>query len=109
MLLGYSIEDFGFLLKYAVHNELKIRVGKIGKAEIDFVATRKHADLTEEKLYIQVSASILDEHTRERELSPLLNARDLSAKRMVLTLDRFGLGKSDGVTVANAIDWMLGK
>ena len=61
------------------------------------------------KLYIQVSASILDEHTRERELSPLLNARDLSAKRMVLTLDRFGLGKSDGVTVANAIDWMLGK
>lgn len=56
-----------------------------------------------------MSASILDEHTRERELSPLLNARDLSAKRMVLTLDRFGLGKSDGVTVANAIDWMLGK
>lgn len=109
MLLGYSIEDFGFLLENAVHNELKIRVGKIGKAEIDFVATRKHADLTEEKLYIQVSASILDEHTRERELSPLLNARDLSAKRMVLTLDRFGLGKSDGVTVANAIDWMLGK
>ena len=114
MLLGYSIEDFGFLLEHAVHNELKIRgyqirVGKIGKAEIDFVATRKHADLTEEKLYIQVSASILDEHTRERELSPLLNARDLSAKRMVLTLDRFGLGKSDGVTVANAIDWMLGK
>ena len=105
MLLGYSIEDFGFLLENAVHNELKIRgyqirVGKIGKAEIDFVATRKHADLTEEKLYIQVSASILDEHTRER---------DLSAKRMVLTLDRFGLGKSDGVTVANAIDWMLGK
>ena len=38
MLLGYSIEDFGFLLKNAVHNELKIRgyqirVGKIGKAE----------------------------------------------------------------------------
>lgn len=56
MLLGYSIEDFGFLLENAVHNELKIRgyqirVGKIGKAEIDFVATRKHADLTEEKLY----------------------------------------------------------
>lgn len=103
MLLGYSIEDFGFLLENAVHNELKIRgyqirVGKIGKAEIDFVATRKHADLTEEKLYIQVSASILDEHTRERELSPLLNARDLSAKRMVLTLDRFGLGKSDGTS-----------
>ena len=114
MLLGYSTEDFGFLLENAVHNELKIRgyqirVGKIGKAEIDFVATRQRADLTEEKLYIQVSASILDEHTRERELSPLLNARDLSAKRMVLTLDRFGLGKSDGVTVANAIDWMLGK
>ena len=108
------IDEHGALLENAVHNELKIRgyqirVGKIGKAEIDFVATRKHADLTEEKLYIQVSASILDEHTRERELSPLLNARDLSAKRMVLTLDRFGLGKSDGVTVANAIDWMLGK
>ena len=89
--------------------DIRFASGKSVKLKIDFVATRKHADLTEEKLYIQVSASILDEHTRERELSPLLNARDLSAKRMVLTLDRFGLGKSDGVTVANAIDWMLGK
>ena len=45
MLLGYSIEDFGFLLENAVHNELKIRgyqirVGKIGKAEIQVLQLR---------------------------------------------------------------------
>ena len=113
MLLGYPSGDFGFLLENAVYNELKvrgyqIRVGKLGSAEIDFVATRRRDDLTEERLYIQVSASILDERTRERELAPLMKARDLSARRMVLTLDRFGLGEIGGVSVVNAIDWMLG-
>ncbi|MBW3094764.1 ATP-binding protein [Bifidobacterium sp. 64T4] len=112
MLLGYPSGDFGFLLENAVYNELKvrgyqIRVGKLGNAEIDFVATRRRDDLTEERLYIQVSASILDEGTRGRELAPLRSARDLSVRRMVLTLDRFGLGEIGGVSVVNAIDWML--
>lgn len=114
MLPGYPAGDFGFLLENVVHNELRTRgyevqVGKMDGLEIDFVATRTRDDLTLERLFIQVSASILDTHTRERELEPLrrLGNAGLSGRRIVLTLDTFGLGSmNDGVDVINAVDWL---
>lgn len=60
-----------------------------------------------ERLYVQVSESILNEVTRERELSPL-RAVGNSFPTAVFALDRVGLGTtSDGITVANVIDWLL--
>lgn len=118
MLLGYPAGNFGFLLENAIYNELKIRgydvqVGKIDNLEIDFVANRTHNDLTRERLFIQVSASIMDDATRQRELEPLRrlvnisSAESTSGQRMVLTLDKFGLGTTiDNVEIANAIDWL---
>ena len=118
MLLGYPAGNFGFLLENAIYNELKIRgydvqVGKIDNLEIDFVAHRTHNDLTRERLFIQVSASIMDDTTRQRELEPLRrlvnisSAESTSGQRMVLTLDKFGLGTTiDNVEIANAIDWL---
>lgn len=118
MLLGYPTGNFGFLLENAIYNELKIRgydvqVGKIDNLEIDFVAHRTHNDLTRERLFIQVSASIMDDTTRQRELEPLRrlvnisSAESTSGQRMVLTLDKFGLGTTiDNVEIANAIDWL---
>ncbi|MDK2943282.1 MAG: uncharacterized protein PWP56_2795, partial [Acetobacterium sp.] len=52
---------------YIVYLELlrrgyQVAIGKIGNLEVDFVATK-----TDEKIYYQVSASILDEKTRDRE------------------------------------------
>lgn len=114
MLLGYPAGDFGFLLENVVHNELRTRgyevqVGKMDGLEIDFVATRTRDDLTLERLFIQVSVSILDARTRERELEPLrrLGNAGVSGRRIVLTLDTFGLGTTnDGVDVINAVDWL---
>lgn len=118
MLLGYPAGNFGFLLENAIYNELKIRgydvqVGKIDNLEIDFVAHRTHNDLTRERLFIQVSASIMDDTTRQRGLEPLRrlvnisSAESTSGQRMVLTLDKFGLGTTiDNVEIANAIDWL---
>lgn len=118
MLLGYPAGNFGFLLENAIYNELKIRgydvqVGKIDNLEIDLVAHRTHNDLTRERLFIQVSASIMDDTTRQRELEPLRrlvnisSAESTSGQRMVLTLDKFGLGTTiDNVEIANAIDWL---
>ena len=114
MLLGYPAGDFGFLLENVVHNELKTRgytvhVGKMDNLEIDFVATRMRADLTHERLFIQVSASVMNMGTRKRELEPLrrLPAAE-SGRRMVLTLDSFGLGEAEGVEIINALDWLAG-
>jgi predicted AAA+ superfamily ATPase len=113
MLLGYPSGDFGFLLENVIFNELKIRgyevqVGKIDNLEIDFVAARVRDDLTRERLFIQVSASIMDPATRQREFEPLSRLRDQSGNRMILTLDTLGLGTVDGIDVINALDWLRG-
>ncbi|MDF7663206.1 ATP-binding protein [Bifidobacterium sp. ESL0763] len=112
MLLDFPASDFGFALENAVYNELlvrryDVRVGRLGAAEVDFVAIRPDA-----KLAIQVTASMLDPKTRQRELEPLRALARLSAeqgiRRMVITYDAVGLGEVEGIEVVNAMDWLLG-
>jgi len=57
--------------------------------------------------YIQVSASLLDEATRKQEMEPLRRLPPGKGERLVVTLDRLGLGDDGGIQVANAIDWLL--
>ena len=109
LTVGFSAENMGFQLENVVYNELVRRgytakVGSLRVGEIDFVARR-----TDERLYIQVSETVLDPATRERELRPLRALSD-SFPKMVLTLDRFGTGTTDdGIHVVNIIDWLLGQ
>ena len=107
MLLGFPSGDYGHVLEGVVYNELvvrgyEVRVGKLDSIEVDFVATRDG-----EASYIQVSASLLDEATRKREMEPLRRLPPGKGERLVVTLDRLGLGDDDGVQVVNAIDWLL--
>lgn len=111
MLLGFPGGDFGPLLENVVHNELRVRgysiqVGKMDDLEIDFVATRLRDDMSVERMFIQVSASILDKGTREREFAPFARLAGVPGRRMILTLDTFGLGTTNGVEVVNALDWL---
>ena len=78
-------------------------MGKAGSNEIDFVARKD--DILE---YYQVSASLTEQATFEREIAPLRKIRDNYPKR-ILTLDRFTLGNYDGIEVINATDWLLNK
>lgn len=107
MLLGFPRGDYGFALENAVCNELKLRgyelrVGKTDSLEIDFVAEKAN-----EKLYVQVSASVLDAETRKRELAPLRGLARGGARSLLLAYDRMGLGFEDGVEVTNVVDWLL--
>ncbi|WP_080800593.1 ATP-binding protein [Arabiibacter massiliensis] len=108
MLLGFPEGDYGFALENAVCNELQtrgynVRVGKADALEIDFVATS-----ATETLYVQVSASVIDAQTRQRELAPFKAVAGKQGKKLLLTLDRLGLSVQEGVEVANLIDWLLG-
>ena len=105
-LLPRSKYDLGFSLENLICLELmrrgySVNIGKVGAAEVDFVA-RKGED-TE---YYQVSASMTDEATFNRELSPLRSISD-NYPKTVLTLDRLTLGNYDGILVKNAIDWLF--
>lgn len=98
--------DIGFTLENIIYLELcrrgyKVYVGKNGVKEVDFVA--KKNDVIE---YFQVTASMIDENTFNREITPLNNIRDHYLKT-ILTLDRFSPSNYNGIIVENAVDWLM--
>ena len=107
-LLGKERGDLGRRLENAVYLELLRRyravyVGKVGTAEVDFVAMGDGGPA-----YFQVAQTVLDESTRAREFAPLEAISD-NYPKTVLTLDRVGVGDYRGIRHANVIDWMLGE
>ena len=98
--------DLGYSLENAVYLELlrrgyAVNVGKMGQTEVDFVA--KKDDVIS---YYQVTASLTEQTTFEREIKPLKKINDNYPKK-ILTLDRFTLGNYEGIEVLNAVDWLL--
>ena len=98
--------DLGFSLENTIYFELirrgyRVSIGKTETAEVDFVAQKNS-----EMIYYQVSASMLDQRTFERELLPLRSIKD-NYQKIVLTLDKFTQGNYEGIEVVNAIDWLL--
>ena len=107
-LLGKEQGDLGRRIENAVYLELLRRyravyVGKVGAAEVDFVAMGDDGPA-----YFQVAQTVLDESTRTREFAPLETIAD-NYPKTVLTLDRVGVGDYRGIRHVNMIDWMLGE
>lgn len=98
--LGFSLENVIFL--ELIRRGYKVNIGKVGVTEVDFVA-RKDDKIS----YFQVTASLTDEKTFEREIAPLKSIDD-NYPKTILTLDRFTLGNYDGIEVINAVDWLAG-
>lgn len=75
-LLCFRDMDTGHCIENIVCFELlrrgyDVAVGKIDNKEVDFIATNAN-----EKIYIQVTESMNNTTTRERELTPLRKIRD---------------------------------
>lgn len=107
-LLPRKRYDLGFSLENVVYLELlrrnyEVNVGKVGSTEIDFIA-RKRDDVH----YFQVTASMVEEATFNREMAPLKALSD-NYPKTIITLDRYTPGNYDGIKVINAIDWLLDK
>lgn len=106
-LLGFRNRDSGHAIENVVYFELLYRgydvaVGKVGTAEVDFIATK-----ADEKLYIQVTESMASEDVRNRELAPLMKIQD-NYEKIVLSLNP-GMDRSyDGIKSLNLIDWLIG-
>ncbi|MEG0376971.1 MAG: ATPase, partial [Eubacterium sp.] len=72
-----------------------------GETEVDFIAEKP-----DEKLYIQVTETLLSEATRERELRPLRLIND-NYEKMVLSMDKSFITSYDGIKAVNIIDFLL--
>jgi len=109
-LLGTKKADMGHILENIVFLELarrgyEIYIGKVGKAEVDFVAI---GDGGEE--YYQVAYTVIDHDgaTLRRELTPLESIRDHNPKYL-LTMDNTPVTSHNGVKQINVLDWLLNK
>ena len=105
-LLGFRNRNSGHAIENVVYFELlrrgyDVAIGKVGTGEIDFIATNAN-----EKLYIQVTESMMNETVRQRELAPLQKIND-NYEKIVLSLDT-GLDASyEGIKSLNLIEWLI--
>ena len=97
--LGYNIENIVYLELLRRGNI--VNVGKVNDLEVDFVVKKEN-----EIEYYQVSTSLYNEKTKEREINSLKAIKD-NYKKTILTLDDYGLGNVDGISIMNLREWLL--
>ena len=107
-LLGFRDRDLGHAIENIVYFELLYRgydvaIGKADNAEIDFIATK-----ADEKIYIQVTESMLSETVRTRELTPLMKIRD-HYEKIVLSMEPGITASYEGIRSLDLVEWMLGR
>lgn len=105
-LLGYRDVDSGHIIENIVYFELlrrgfDVAVGKVGNAEIDFIARRDDV-----KIYYQVTDDMSAESTRERELAPLRAVRD-NYEKVVIAMSTNSTASVEGIKIVRLIDFLL--
>ena len=104
LLVDDEERNMGFLLENIVYLELlrrgySITIGKVEQNEIDFICKRSN-----EKIYIQVSDSIMNEKTRELEFKSLEKIND-NYPKYILTMDLLNYSKN-GIMHVNIMDFL---
>lgn len=107
-LLGFRNRDSGHAIENVVYFELlrrgyDVAIGKVENSEVDFIATKM-----DDKLYVQVTESMISEDTRRRELTPLQKIRD-NYEKIVLSLDTGMESSYEGIKSINLVDWLIGE
>ena len=108
-LLGTRNVDQGHILENIVYLELirrgyAVYIGKNGNAEVDFVAQDMDGNIE----YYQVSWTVREEKTLQRELFPLDSIADHNPKYL-LTMDNDPPASHNGIRQVFVLDWLLGK
>lgn len=107
-LLGSKTADEGHILENIVYLELirrgyEVYIGKNDDTEVDFIAINEKGEE-----YYQVSYTVKDKNTLERELRALDNIKDHNPKYL-LTTDYVPYTSYNGIKQINVFDWLLDK
>ena len=105
-LLGFRDMDTGHIIENIVYFELlrrgyDVSIGKVDNKEVDFIAAN-----AEEKRYIQVTESMNEPTTRERELAPLRMIRD-NYEKIVIAGNCDHPITEDGIKIIRLTDFLL--
>lgn len=107
-LLGSKKADDGHVLENIVYLELLRRgydvyVGKTDENKVDVVAVNEKGEE-----YYQVSYSVTNDETLQRELKPLNSIHDHNPKYL-LTMDFIPYTSHNGIKQINVLNWLLDK
>lgn len=105
-VVGYGIENYGHSIENVVYLELlrrgyRVYVGKSDSKEIDFVAMGK-----KETRYFQVTETLFDKATLQREVAPFYSTNDFFEKT-IITADKTYVSNANGIKIVNLIDFLL--
>lgn len=105
-LLGFRDVDTGHIIENIVYFELlrkgyDVAIGKIDDKEIDFIAVN-----AERKIYIQVTESMNDPATREREFAPLRKVKD-NYEKIIIANEVLNPATQDGIRIVKLVDFLL--
>ncbi len=104
VIFGNNLKSKSKILENIVYMELlrrdyNVRIGKLNGYEIDFVATKGS-----DKIYIQVTCTLLNDKTEIREFRPLLKIKNNYPKYIIST-DKTDFSK-EGIIHKNIIDFL---
>lgn len=107
-LLGGKNVDEGHILENVVYLELlrrgyEVHIGKNDDHEVDFVASNEKGEE-----YYQVSYTVREQKTLERELKALNSIHDHNPKYL-LTADYTPYTSHNGIKQINVFEWLLDK
>lgn len=102
----FQYQDVGHILENIVYLELKRRgyqvwIGKLGKYEVDFIVK----DFSNRFEYYQVTWSLSDPATAQREVAPLKAIAD-NYPKYILSTDMI-TPEIDGIKHLNIVNWLL--
>lgn len=105
LIVSPESANFGFVLENLVYLELRrrgyeVHIGKINNVEIDFYCLK-----LDEVIYIQVTQSLIDAETREREFRSILSIND-NYPKIILSLDKIDFS-TQGILHINLLDFLL--
>ena len=105
-LLGFRNRDSGHALENVVYFELirrgyDVSIGKVDNLEVDFIATKP-----DDKIYIQVTESMISDDVRQRELAPLQKISD-NYEKIILSMNTGMDASYEGIKSISIYDWLI--
>ena len=112
-LLGTKKVDMGHILENIVYLELirrgyEVHVGRIGNAEVDFIAIGESGEEYYQVAYTVEGESASGRTVLECELAPIDAIKDHNPKYLI-TMDFTPNVSHNGIKQINALDWLLGE